>query len=51
MEFETEDQKESNWDLGSFNVDYVLIANASGDEVYRDEDFDDQVKIEQHRKD
>lgn len=50
MEFEPENQIEDNWDLGSFNVDYVLIADANGAEVYRDEDFGDQVKIEQHIK-
>ena len=50
MEFEPENKIEDNWDLGSFNVDYVLITDADGAEVYRDEDFGDQVKIEQHIK-
>lgn len=50
MEFEPENRIEGSWDLGSFNVDYALITDADGNEVYRDEDFSDHVKIEAHIK-
>ena len=41
----TPEQSIPNWyDLGDFNIEYVQIKNDKGEEVYKDNDFSDDLK-------
>tara|TARA_Y100000768_G_C23781062_1_gene588022 strand:+ start:89 stop:376 length:288 start_codon:yes stop_codon:yes gene_type:complete len=41
----TPEQSIPNWhDLGDFNIEYVQIKNEKGEEVYKDNDFSDDLK-------
>ena len=42
-EFTPEEQIPNNWDLGNLNLEYGIITDESGKEVYRDEDFKDEM--------
>ena len=41
----TLEQSIPNWHyLGDFNIEYVQIKNEKGEEVYKDDDFSDDLK-------
>ena len=42
-EFTPEEQIPNNWGLGNLNLEYGIITDESGKEVYRDEDFKDEM--------
>ena len=42
-EFCPEEKIENNWELGSLNLEYALIFDDSGKEIYRDTDFKDDL--------
>jgi hypothetical protein len=47
--FSPEDQIPNNWDLGNLNIEYGLIYDDGGNEVYRDQDFNDELVPEENR--
>ena len=42
-EFEPEEQIPNNWDLGNLNVEYGIIKDDQGNEVYKDEDLNEEL--------
>ena len=48
-EFEPEEQIPDNWDLGNLNLEYGLIKNDAGNEVFRDPDINLDLIPESNR--
>lgn len=48
-EFEPEEKIENSWDLGNLNVEYAIIRDESGKELYRDEDLRDELVPAENR--
>ena len=42
-EFEPEEKIPNQWDLGNLNVEYAIIRDAEGNELYRDEDLKEEL--------
>ena len=42
-EFEPEEQIPNNWDLGNLNVEYGIIKDDQGNELYKDEDLNEEL--------
>ena len=48
-EFEPEEQIPNSWDLGNLNVEYGIIRNDKGNELYKDEDLNEKLIPEENR--
>ena len=42
-EFEPEEQIPNNWDLGNLNVEYGIIKDDQGNELYKDENLNEEL--------
>ena len=42
-EFAPEEQIPNNWDLGNLNVDYGIVTDDQGNEIYKDEDLNKEL--------
>ena len=48
-EFEPEERIPNQWDLGNLNVEYAIIWDAEGKELYRDEDLKEELIPEENK--
>jgi len=48
-EFEPEEKIPNQWDLGNLNVEYAIIWDAEGKELYRDEDLKEELIPEENK--
>ena len=48
-EFEPEEQIPNSWDLGNLNVDYGIIRDNNGNELYKDEDLNEELIPNENR--
>ena len=48
-EFEPEEQIPNNWDLGNLNVEYGIIRDDKGNELYKDEDLNEELIPKENR--
>ena len=48
-EFEPEEQIPNSWDLGNLNVEYGIIRDEKGNELYKDEDLNEKLIPEENR--
>lgn len=48
-EFEPEEQIPNSWDLGNLNVEYGIIRDDKGNELYKDEDLNEKLIPEENR--
>ena len=48
-EFEPEEQIPNSWDLGNLNVDYGIIRDDNGNELYKDEDLNEELIPNENR--
>jgi len=48
-EFEPEEQIPNNWDLGNLNVEYGIIKDDQGNELYKDEDLNEELIPKENR--
>lgn len=48
-EFEPEEQIPNSWDLGNLNVEYGIIRDDKGNELYKDEDLNEELIPKENR--
>ena len=48
-EFEPEEQIPNSWDLGNLNVEYGIIRDEKGTELYKDEDLNEELIPNENR--
>ena len=48
-EFEPEEQIPNGWDLGNLNVEYGIIRDEKGNELYKDEDLNEELIPNENR--
>lgn len=48
-EFEPEEKIPNQWDLGNLNVEYAIIRDAEGNELYRDNDLKEEMVPAENR--
>ena len=48
-EFEPEEQIPNSWDLGNLNVEYGIIRDEKGNELYKDEDLNEELIPNENR--